>query len=154
MIPSFQVDHTKLKPGLYVSRVDKWGLEKATTFDIRVCTPNKTMMTSEIAHTIEHLMADYLRNDWSLKNSVLYFGPMGCLTGFYLILKGEWTSTLIKDKIVEAFRECSKATYIPGASEVECGNYKLNDLQGAVDLCHMYSVYLSNADKDKLNYPE
>ena len=62
MIPSFKVDHTKLKPGLYVSRVDKWGMETATTFDIRVCKPNKDMMSPAVAHTIEHLMADYLRN--------------------------------------------------------------------------------------------
>ena len=154
MIPSFQVDHTKLKPGLYVSRIDKWGMEEATTFDIRVCKPNKDMMTPAIAHTIEHLMADYLRNDSPLNNSVLYFGPMGCLTGFYLILKGSWTSKLIKSDIVEAFHICSKARYIPGASEVECGNYRLNDLKGATELCDMYSIYLSNIKDDCLVYPE
>ena len=82
MIQSFLIDHTRLKPGLYVSRVDKWGMETATTFDIRVCKPNKDMMSPAVAHTIEHLMADYLRNDSRLSNSVLYFGPMGCLTGF------------------------------------------------------------------------
>lgn len=87
MIPSFKVDHTKLKPGLYVSRVDKWGMETATTLDIRVCKPNKDMMSPAVAHTIEHMMADYLRNDSPLSNSVLYFGPMGCLTGFILSLK-------------------------------------------------------------------
>lgn len=154
MIPSFKVDHTKLKPGLYVSRVDKWGMEEATTFDIRVCKPNKDMMTPAIAHTIEHLMADYLRNDSPLNNAVLYFGPMGCLTGFYLILKGKWTTKLIRTEIVDAFHECSKARYIPGASEVECGNYKLNDLQGATELCDMYSIYLKSAGDDCLAYPE
>lgn len=87
MIPSFKVDHTKLKPGLYVSRVDKWGLETATTFDIRVCKPNKDMMSPAIAHTIEHLMADYLRNESPISNSVLYFGPMGVLQVSILSLK-------------------------------------------------------------------
>lgn len=97
---------------------------------------------------------DYLRNDSPLSNSVLYFGPMGCLTGFYLILKGTWTSKLIKEMIVEAFKACSLSKTIPGASEVECGNYKLNDLKGAKELCDMFSVYLSTAGPDKLNYPD
>lgn len=154
MIPSFQVDHTKLEPGLYVSRVDKWGMEEATTFDIRVCKPNKDMMAPAVAHTIEHLMADYLRNKSPLSNSVLYFGPMGCMTGFYLILKGNWTSKLIKDWIVEAFHQCSKAMTIPGASEVECGNYKLNDLKGAKELSAKYALYLKNVGDDFLNYPD
>ena len=154
MIPSFQVDHTRLKPGLYVSRIDKWGMEEATTFDIRVCTPNKDMMPPAVAHTIEHLMADYLRNESTLDRSVLYFGPMGCLTGFYLILKGCWSSKIIKSEIVEAFHVCSKARFIPGASEVECGNYRLNDLKGATDLCDKYSEYLHNAESDCLVYPE
>ncbi len=154
MIPSFQVDHTKLEPGLYVSRVDKWGMEEATTFDIRVCKPNKDMMAPAVAHTIEHLMADYLRNESSLRNSVLYFGPMGCLTGFYLILKGNWASVLIRDLIVESFQHCSKAKIIPGASEVECGNYKFNDLKGAKELCSKYALYLKNVGDDYLNYPD
>lgn len=71
MIPSFKVDHTKLKPGLYVSRVDKLGLEMVTTFDVRVCKSNRDMMSPAIAHTIEHLMADYMRNKSSLKDYVL-----------------------------------------------------------------------------------
>ncbi len=109
MIPSFQVNHMKLKPGLYVSRVDKVGIDEVTTFDVRVCEPNKDMMAPAVAHTIEHLMADYLRNESPLRASVLYFGPMGCLTGFYLILKGFWRSRTIKDCIVDAFHVCSRA---------------------------------------------
>lgn len=154
MIPSFQVDHTRLKPGLYVSRIDKLGMEEATTFDIRVCEPNKDMMSPAVAHTIEHLMADYLRNESALDKEVLYFGPMGCLTGFYLILKGNWNSKLIKSAIVEAFHACSKARFIPGASEIECGNYRLNDLKGATELCDRYSTYLHNIKDDCLVYPE
>ena len=154
MIPSFQVDHTKLKPGLYVSRVDNCGAGKATTFDIRVCKPNSDMMTPSVAHTIEHLMADHLRNNSLIKDSVLYFGPMGCLTGFYLILKGHWCSKMIRTEIADAFHRCSKAKFIPGASEVECGNYRLNDLRGATKLCETYSTYLRNVGDDCLVYPE
>ncbi len=154
MIPSFQVDHTKLKRGLYVSRKDNVGIEKVTTFDIRVCEPNRDMMTPSVAHTVEHLMADYLRNDSPLRANVLYFGPMGCLTGFYLILKGDWTSELVKYHIVDAFHVCSRAMGIPGASETECGNYRLNDLRGATTLCEKYSSYLSTATEECLKYPD
>lgn len=154
MIPSFQIDHTKLKPGLYVSRTDKVGIENVTTFDIRVCKPNKDMMPPAVAHTVEHLMANYLRNESPLRENVLYFGPMGCLTGFYLILRGSWNSSLIKDYIVDAFHVCSRAKDIPGATEIQCGNFRLNDLKGATELCSKYSDYLRNAMKDCLLYPD
>lgn len=154
MIPSFQIDHTKLKPGLYVSRVDTCANMKVTTFDIRICNPNKEMMSPEVAHTIEHLMADFLRNNSSFKDCTLYFGPMGCLTGFYLILKGRWDSKTIKEDIADAFFVCSKAKSIPGATEIECGNYKLNDLKGATKLCRKFSIYLYDAKEDCLNYPK
>lgn len=154
MIASFQIDHTILKPGLYVSRRDKLRTEDITTFDIRVCQPNKDMMTPAVAHTIEHLMADFLRNDSPFNNDVLYFGPMGCLTGFYLILKGYWDSKTIKDAIADAFYICSKAKVIPGATEKECGNYKLNDLKGAVELCRKFSAYLHEVNHDCLIYPK
>lgn len=153
MIPSFRIDHTRLKRGLYVSRKDIVGIEKVTTFDIRVCEPNRNMMTPSVAHTIEHLMANYLRNDSPLRANILYFGPMGCLTGFYLILKGDWMSELIKSHIVDAFHVCSRAKTIPGASEVECGNYRLNDLKGAARLCEDYSSFLSKATGEHLIYP-
>lgn len=152
MIPSFKIDHTKLKPGLYVSRIDKLGDDEITTFDIRVCYPNKDAMTSAIAHTIEHLMADYLRNYSPLRDNVLYFGPMGCLTGFYLILKGRYNSEQIKEEIAEEFQICSNARNIPGATVFECGNYKLNDLRGARELCQRYSTYLKAAENNCLHY--
>lgn len=152
MIASFQIDHTILKPGLYVSRRDKLRTEDITTFDIRVCQPNKDMMTPAVAHTIEHLMADFLRNDCPFNNDVLYFGPMGCLTGFYLILKGHWDSKTIKDAIADAFYVCSKAKVVPGATERECGNYKLNDLKGAAELCRKFSAYLHEVNHDCLVY--
>lgn len=153
MIPSFQIDHTKLKPGIYVSQLDKVGKENITTFDIRVCEPNKNMMAPAVAHTVEHLMADFLRNQSELKDYVLYFGPMGCLTGFYLLLEGEWTSKQVLYDLSVAFETCSKAKLIPGASEVECGNFRLNDLKGAIDLCGKYSDYLSCITDDCLEYP-
>lgn len=153
MIKSFEIDHTKLNPGLYVSRVDKLGAEEITTFDIRVCKPNKDMMTSAAAHTIEHLMADYLRNDSKLKEVVLYFGPMGCLTGFYLILMGHWESKQIKPDIVNAFQICSESKVIPGATEMECGNYRLNDLNVAIKICQRYADYLASTNDDGLIYP-
>lgn len=154
MIASFQIDHTKLNPGLYVSRIDRIGDEEITTFDIRVYKPNMDAMTSPIAHTIEHLMADFLRNISPLRNSILYFGPMGCLTGFYLLLKGRYTSESIKGHIVHAFHCCSKATSIPGASEKECGNFRLNDLKGATELCEEYSRFLCSRSADNLHYPD
>ena len=153
MIPSFQVDHTKLKPGLYVSRKDKMGKNIITTFDIRVCEPNKDMMQPAVAHTIEHLMADYLRNESKLKGDIIYFGPMGCLTGFYLILKGSRRSEEIKDDIVEAFKHCSSAKIIPGASEKECGNFRLNNLNGATELCSRYAEYVKDIKNECLVYP-
>ena len=154
MIRSFQIDHTKLKPGLYVSRTDIVGFEVITTFDIRICEPNKEMMTPAISHTIEHLMADFLRNESPLKEDVLYFGPMGCLTGFYLIVKRNRSSLLIKDHIVDAFRYCSFAETIPGATQTECGNYTLNDLKGAKETCRRFSAYLKDVNKECLIYPE
>ena len=89
-IDSFKIDHRRLKPGLYVSRVDYVGIEDepVTTFDLRVCVPNREYMQPGVAHTLEHIIATLLRNDVPFCNDVIYFGPMGCLTGFYLIVNG------------------------------------------------------------------
>lgn len=144
MIKSFMIDHTSLKTGIYVSRVDVIGKEKITTYDLRVCLPNKEHMTSEIAHTIEHLMADYLRNEWVYKQEVIYFGPMGCLTGFYLILKGRPDIVRVACALVEALRRCSNSSYILGATEKECGNYKMHDLSGAIDILKCYKEDIEN----------
>ena len=124
-IPSFTVDHMKLQPGVYVSRKDKVGDQVVTTFDLRVTAPNKepVMGTAEI-HTIEHIAATYLRNDIDWGHQILYFGPMGCRTGFYLIVVGDYTSEDIIGLVEDCFRYV--ATFhgpIPGASAVECGNY-------------------------------
>lgn len=115
MIPSFQVNHLDLNPGVYVSRYDYLGgVFPTTTFDLRVCQPNKEMMPPPAAHTIEHLVADYLRNKSVLKEKVIYFGPMGCMTGFYLILKGYWKSDEIVEPLKDAFAACKDMFSIPG----------------------------------------
>lgn len=144
MISSFTIDHTKLKTGIYVSRVDSVGKERVTTYDLRVCLPNKEHMTSKIAHTIEHLMADYLRNEWVYKQKVIYFGPMGCLTGFYLILKGKPDIVRVACALVDALRFCSNSLSIPGATEKECGNYKMNDLPGAIEYLKLFKEDIEN----------
>ena len=126
MIDSFKIDHTKLKKGVYVSRVDG----DITTIDIRVCAPYKDVpMTSAVAHTIEHVIADLLRNS-KYKYKVVYFGPMGCLTGFYLILREQCDVENVADMIVRpAFEYLLQTNTIPGASQKECGNYTLHDLE-------------------------
>ena len=124
-ITSFTIDHIRLQPGLYVSRKDKVGAETVTTFDLRLTKPNAepVMNTAEV-HTIEHLAATYLRNDPQWKDRGLYFGPMGCRTGFYLLLAGDYTSK----EIVPLVRDCFRFIRdfrgeVPGASARDCGNY-------------------------------
>ena len=124
-ISSFTIDHIKLQPGLYVSRKDKVGSETVTTFDLRLTNPNEepVMNTAEI-HTMEHLAATYLRNEPAWKERVLYFGPMGCRTGFYLLLAGNYESA----DVVELVKNCfvfirDFRGEVPGASAKDCGNY-------------------------------
>ena len=131
-IASFTIDHIKLQPGLYVSRKDKVGCETVTTFDLRLTNPNEepVMNTAEI-HTMEHLAATYLRNDHQWKDKVLYFGPMGCRTGFYFLttkMSHEDALSLTKDAL--AFIADYEGE-IPGVSAIECGNYRDHDLEGA-----------------------
>jgi len=130
LIPSFQVDHTKLVPGIYESRVDTLGAEMATTFDIRMKTPNKEPVIHPNAmHTIEHIVATFLRSDAEWKDRIIYWGPMGCLTGCYLIVKGRPSPQEICPLMIRAFEHC--AAYegeVPGAAPVNCGNYLLHDL--------------------------
>lgn len=99
-ITSFTIDHIRLQPGVYVSRYDTVGAETVTTFDLRLTSPNEepVMNTAEV-HTIEHLAATYLRNEPTWKDKVLYFGPMGCRTGFYLLLAGKYTSLQVLDLV-------------------------------------------------------
>lgn len=127
-IASFNVHHENLKRGVYVSRVDNVGREVVTTFDIRMKEPNKFAMEPGAIHTIEHLGATYLRNDEDIKDKVLYFGPMGCQTGFYLIMKGKWVPKQIIPYLTSMFCFMENASEIPGLSPDECGNFLLHDL--------------------------
>ena len=155
-ITSFTIDHIKLQPGLYVSRKDKVGTETVTTFDLRLTSPNEepVMNTAEM-HTIEHLAATYLRNEPQWKDKVLYFGPMGCRTGFYLLLAGVWESR----EIVHLVRDCFRfiAEYkgeVPGASAKDCGNYLDMNLGMANYWGRRYAELLENIGPDRLVYPE
>ena len=147
LIPSFQVDHTKIVPGIYESRVDVVGEEYVTTFDIRMKTPNlEPVIHQNAMHTIEHIVATFLRNDAEWKDRIIYWGPMGCLTGCYLIVKGRPTSRELLPLMLKAFEYCS--TYegeVPGASAVNCGNYIMHDLNMARYEARRYLDYL-NAD--------
>jgi len=155
-ITSFTIDHIKLQPGLYVSRQDPVGNETVTTFDLRLTSPNEepVMNTAEV-HTIEHLAATYLRNEPNWKEKVLYFGPMGCRTGFYLLLKGNYTSFDIRDLVLSCFRFIADYSgEIPGASAMDCGNYLDMNLSMANYWGRKYCEILQNADKTRFVYPK
>jgi len=155
-ITSFTIDHIRLQPGLYVSRQDRVGAEIVTTFDLRLTSPNEepVMNTAEV-HTIEHLAATYLRNDPVWKDKVLYFGPMGCRTGFYLLLAGSYTSRDVLGLVKDCFHFIADFTgEIPGASARDCGNYLDMNLPMAKYWGREYSNLLENIDKSRLVYPE
>jgi S-ribosylhomocysteine lyase len=155
-ITSFTIDHIKLQPGLYVSRKDKVGAETVTTFDLRLTSPNEepVMNTAEM-HTMEHLAATYLRNEPCWKENVLYFGPMGCRTGFYLLLKGDLTSEAVLPLVLDCFRFIAAfAGDVPGASAKDCGNYLDMNLPMANYWGRRYATLLENITPDRLIYPE
>ena len=155
-ITSFTIDHNRLQPGLYVSRQDKVGEETVTTFDLRLTSPNEepVMNTAEM-HTIEHLAATYLRNEANWKSKVLYFGPMGCRTGFYLLLAGDYTSQDVLPLVAGCFRFVADYTGdVPGASAKDGGNYLDMNLPMANYWGRKYSCLLENIDNSRLVYPE
>lgn len=129
-IASFTIDHTRLSRGIFVSRRDEVGGDVVTTFDVRMKEPNREPALGQGAlHTIEHLAATFLRNHPTWADKVVYWGPMGCLTGNYLLLKGDLTSADVVELMKETFRFI--ADYegeIPGATARDCGNYLLQDL--------------------------
>lgn len=129
-IASFTIDHNRLKRGIYVSRKDKAGDEMITTFDIRMKEPNREpALHTGALHTIEHLAATYLRNEPEWRDRVIYWGPMGCLTGNYLLLRGDLESRDIVDLMRRTFRfVASFEGDIPGAAPQDCGNWLLHDL--------------------------
>ena len=156
-IASFTVDHIRLVPGIYVSRKDKVKDAVITTFDIRMTSPNDepVMNTAEV-HTIEHLGATFLRNHEEYKERVIYFGPMGCRTGFYLLLAGDYTSADIVPLMRETFSFiASFEGDVPGACAKDCGNYLDMNLPMAGYLAKKYLTdVLENIQDFQLNYPE
>ena len=156
-IASFTIDHIKLQPGVYVSRKDQIGAETITTFDLRMTSPNEepVMNTAEM-HTIEHLAATYLRNHPQYKEKTIYFGPMGCRTGFYLLLAGDLSSADIVPLMVEMFEFIRDFNdEVPGASAKDCGNYLDMNLPMANWLAKRYlNDVLYDIKEDRLVYPE
>ena len=156
-IASFTINHIKLLPGLYVSRKDHVGSEVSTTFDIRMTKPNgEPVMNKAEVHTIEHLGATFLRNDENWKDRTVYFGPMGCRTGFYLLLAGDYTSKDIVPLMKEMFTFIRDFDgEVPGASPKDCGNYLDMNLPMANWLADRYlREVLDGITKERLVYPE
>lgn len=156
-IASFTINHLQLYPGVYVSRKDNIGEAVVTTFDIRMTRPNfEPVMNTADIHAIEHLGATYLRNHESLSSKVVYFGPMGCRTGFYLLLNGDYNSKDIIDLLVGLFEFI--ASYkgdIPGASARDCGNYLDMNLDMAKYLANKFlKDVLLDINESRLTYPE
>lgn len=156
-IASFTIDHIKLQPGVYVSRKDTIGDQVITTFDLRMTSPNEepVMNTAEI-HTIEHLAATFLRNHPVYKEKTIYFGPMGCRTGFYLLLAGDLTSRDIVPLMIEMYEFIRDfKDEVPGASPKDCGNYLDMNLGMANYLAKKYlDRVLYNIKEDRLVYPQ
>ena len=152
VVQSFTIDHTRLKPGIYVSREDKG----FTTFDLRITEPNKEPAIAPAAiHSLEHLMATWFRNS-EVKGDVVYVGPMGCLTGFYLIMKGNRAPKEILDLLLGAFQSVEASEDVPGASPVNCGNYLMHNLPMAKWYARRFADYLAN-NRDNQNifeYPK
>lgn len=155
-IASFTIDHLKLLPGLYVSRKDFVGEEVITTFDIRMTRPNfePVMNTAEV-HTIEHLAATFLRNHPVYAEKIVYFGPMGCRTGFYLILAGDYESKDIVPLMIELYTFMAEfKDEVPGACAKDCGNYLDMNLNMANYLSKKYlDEVLLKIDDTRLIYP-
>lgn len=156
-IPSFTIDHNRLKCGIYVSRQDNVGNEVVTTFDIRMKEPNREPVLHPGAiHTIEHLAATYLRNDPEWQDRIIYWGPMGCLTGNYLVMRGDLRSADIVDLMQRTFRFVAEFDgEIPGAAPRDCGNYLLHDLPMARwESRKFLTEVLERITDENLNYPQ
>ena len=156
-IPSFTIDHLLLKRGIYVSRKDTVGGETITTFDIRMKEPNREPALGQGAlHTIEHLAATYLRNHKDWADKIVYWGPMGCLTGNYLLMRGDLKSRDIVELMKETFSFIAEFEgEIPGAAPKDCGNWLLHDLPMAKwEAAKYLNEVLENIKEENLNYPE
>ena len=156
-IASFQVDHIRLNRGIYVSRIDEINGNYLTSFDIRMKLPNREpVINIAELHTMEHLGATFLRNHTVWKEKIVYFGPMGCRTGFYLILKGKLESKDIVELMKELYKFMAEFKGdIPGATAIECGNYLDQNLPMANYEAKKYlEETLQNLGKENLNYPK
>lgn len=149
-IASFQVDHTKIIPGVYISRIDG----DIVTYDVRLKLPNREkVMDTGAIHTIEHLFATFVRNS-KYKNSIIYFGPMGCRTGFYFLVRNLPHDTAL-ELIKNVWKDISTFSGdIPGVSESECGNYRDHDLNGALEEVKKFLPVLEKWTADDLSYPQ
>lgn len=156
LIQSFSVDHTRIVPGIFTSRVDNLGGYSVTTYDIRLKRPNREPVIDVAAmHSLEHLIATYLRNEPGWKDEVIYWGPMGCLTGFYIILKGSRAPREIYDLILRAFKSVDDAREVPGTSPENCGYCLMHNLGMAKWYANEFVSYLeANAENsDIFEYP-
>lgn len=156
-IPSFTIDHNRLLRGIYVSRKDEVGNEVVTTFDIRMKEPNREPALHVGAlHTIEHLAATYLRNDAKWKDRIVYWGPMGCLTGNYLLLRGDYRSEDIVALMQRTFAFVADFEgEVPGTQPQDCGNHLLHDLPMAKWEARKYlTEVLLQMKEENLNYPQ
>ncbi len=157
MIPSFSVDHRYIVPGIFTSRVDEVGNGIVTTYDIRLTRPNREPAVDVGAmHSLEHIIATFLRNDPDWKDDVIYWGPMGCQTGFYLLLKGDRAPREIYDLILRAFKTAADAKEVPGATAKNCGFYLMHNLDMAKWYAARFADYLAEkADDPKIfEYPQ
>ncbi len=157
LIPSFSVDHTKIVPGIFLSRADSVEGGTVTTYDVRLMRPNREPAIDVAAmHSLEHIIATYMRNDPMWKDELIYWGPMGCLTGFYIILKGARTPKEIYPLILAAFRSVEGAEVVPGATAENCGHYLMHNLNMAKYYAARFVEYLE-AHKDEattFEYPK
>lgn len=158
LIPSFSVDHTRILPGIYVSRVDKIDcgdeIRSIVTYDIRMKIPNKEPAIHTAAmHSIEHLVATYLRNNSDIKDSLIYWGPMGCMTGCYMITNHNIPCDEIREILIGAmeFVVNFDGSEVPGTDITQCGNYKMHDLEMAKYECRKYLDILKH--DCHFNYP-
>lgn len=156
-IPSFAINHEKLLRGIYVSRKDEVGGDTVTTFDIRMKEPNREPALHPGAlHTIEHLAATYLRNDPEWRDRIVYWGPMGCLTGNYLLMRGNLEPQDILDLMRRTFAFIADFDGdVPGAAPRDCGNYLLHDLPMARLEARKYlTEVLERMEEENMKYPE
>lgn len=157
LIQSFSIDHTRIVPGIFTSRVDRLGEYSVTTYDVRLKRPNREPAIDVSAmHSLEHIIATYLRNDPDWKDEVIYWGPMGCLTGFYLILKGSRKPRELYKLLLNAFRSVESVREVPGATAVNCGYYHMHNLEMAKWYANEFVSYLeANAQNEEIfEYPQ